>query len=521
MRNLLLWILLLHPTSLSGQGVADVGRTAPSEGPTGLRQTFAEALPVRERTLDNGLQVFVLPKPGAPTVSFVTQYRIGSIHETPGATGIAHLLEHLLFKGTTTIGTRDYEAEKPLLQEVGALYDSILSEKDRSPTDSSRIQALLDRVRELESTASQFVVSNELDAILTSSGSRNLNATTTLESTNYFVELPANRAKLWFVLEADRMTNPVFREFFAERDVVAEERRLRLETNPGGLLYETHLASAFQVHPYGRPVIGYMADLDRLSPRQVDSYFRRFYGPNNAVVAIVGDVNADQILEWAEEYLGPIPPGDPVPPVRAREPEQLGERRAEVILDAEPILRIGWRIPGALHPDAPSLAMLSAILTGGRSSRVYRRLVLEERTASGVTSGTGPGYHFPGLFMLEAYPRSPHTTEELEAAIYEEIERLRREPPAEIELQRVRNQLEASEVRNLRSNFGLALQIAASSALFGDWRTTFSFSDKIQAVTPKDIQRVVGQYLTKKNRTVAVLVKPGPETVQADGGGLR
>jgi predicted Zn-dependent peptidase len=226
------------------------------------------------------------------------------------------------------------------------------------------------------------------------------------------------------------------------------------------------------------------------------------------VVAVVGDIDPDQIRRWAEDYLGPIPSGEVVPPVRIEEPAQLGERRVEVELDAEPILRIGWHIPDALHPDAPALAMLSAILTGGRSSRIYRRLVLDDRLASGVISGTGPGYLFPGLFMLEAYPRSPHTTQELEAAIYEEIDRLAVEAPNNVELQRVRNQLEASEVRALRSNFGLALQIAASGSLFGDWRTTFGFSDRIQEVTPDAVQRVVARYLGRDNRTVAVMVKP-------------
>jgi predicted Zn-dependent peptidase len=476
--------------------------------PMGAQDSLTRALSVREHTLENGLRLFILPRPGAPTVSFVTQYRVGSVNERPGATGIAHLLEHLFFKGTKSIGTNNHEAEKTLLQEMDILYDSILMEVDRDRPDTARIDFLAQRIRSLEAVASRFVVSNEFNAILTANGARNLNATTTLETTNYFVELPSNRAELWFVLEADRMKNPVFREFFAERDVVAEERLLRLETNPGGTLYEAHLASAFQVHPYGTPVIGLRSDLQRLSRWEVESYFRRYYGPNNAVVAVVGDIDPDQIESWAKEYLGPIPSGEAVPPVRAREPDQLGERRVEVEFDAEPILRIGWHIPDALHPDAAALAMLSAILTGGRSGRIYRRLVLEDRLASGVTSGTGPGYLFPGLFMLEAQPRSPHSTQEVEAAIYEEIERLTAEAPDDTELQRVRNQLDASEVRALRSNFGLALQIAASGSLFGDWRTTFSFSDKVQEVTPQDLQRVVEKYFRRDNRTVAVLVKP-------------
>lgn len=464
---------------------------------------------LHEHTLENGLRLFILPRAGAPTVSFVVQYRIGSVNEREGVTGIAHLLEHLLFKGTTSVGTRNYEAELPLLREMDLIHDSILLARKAGPArmDSTRLRGLEDRIRTLGEAASAYVVSNEFDAILSENGARSLNATTTPEATTYFVELPSNRTQLWFVLEADRMRNPVFREFYTERDVVAEERRFRLDTNPSGLIYQAHMAEAFRVHPYGRPVIGTGEDLQGLSRRNVQEYFRRYYGPNNAVVAIAGDVDPDQILAWAEEYLGTVPRGQPPPQVTVREPDQTEERRVQVTFDAEPSLRIGWRVPESLHPDTPALAMLASILTGGRSSRVYRRLVLKDRLATGVTSGTGPGFLYPRLFSMDAYPRSPHTPEEVEAAIYEELERLKEEPPEERELQRVRNQLEASEIRRLRSSFGLAFQVAESASLFGDWRQTFSFTREMGAVTPEDIQRVVRAYFREDQRTVATLVK--------------
>jgi predicted Zn-dependent peptidase len=473
----------------------------------GAQRTPETVPPVQEYTLENGLRLLVLPRGGAPTVSFVVQYPIGSVNERPGATGIAHLLEHLLFKGTTSVGTRDYEAEIPLLRRMDLVHDSVLVEMGRDAPDSLRIRALRESIRVLEDEASAFVVSNEFDAILTENGSRSLNAVTTAESTTYFVELPSNRTELWFILEGDRMRNPVFREFYTERDVVAEERRLRLETNPSGLLYEAHLAEAFKVHPYGRPVVGSMEDIQHLSRRDVQDYFRHFYGPNNAVVAIVGDVDPPQILRWAREYLGPVPAGTTAPVVEVGEPEQRGERRIEVVLDAEPSLRVGWRVPSALHQDGPSLAMLASILTGGRSSRIYRRLVLQDRIASGVTSGTGPGDLYPGLFSIDATPLTPHSPLEVEEAIYEELDLLKAKPPDEMELQRVRNQLEASEVRRLTSNLGLALQIAQSASLFGDWKRTFAFTQAMEAVTPADIQRVVQRYFREDQRTVAVLSK--------------
>jgi predicted Zn-dependent peptidase len=472
---------------------------------------FDRALVVHEHTLENGLRLFILPRPGVPIASFVVQYKIGGVNETAGNTGIAHFLEHLLFKGTTSVGTLDYEMEKVYLDQMDRLFDSILILQEVEPTDTATIDVLMGRIRNLEDQAAALVTSNEFDIILSENGSRGLNATTTAESTTYFVELPSNRTELWFILEADRMRNPVFREFYTERDVVAEERRLRLENSPGGLLYQAHMASAFQEHPYGTPVVGFMEDIQRLTRAEVKSYFRRFYAPNNAVVAIAGDVDPGQILEWAREYFEPIPRGDDPPPVLVEEPRQTAERRVEVRYDAEPALRIGWKVPPSQSEDGPALYMLTSLLTGGRSSRLYRRLVLEDRIATGVLSSIEPGQLFPGLFTVQASPLHPHSSLELEAAIYDELEELRLNGPHERELQRVRNQLEASEVRRLRSNFGLAIQVASSATLFGDWRVTFDFTERLLEVTPEDIQRVVGEYFEPESRTVATLVETSSE----------
>ncbi len=474
-------------------------------------------LGVRETVLDNGLRLLVVSRPGAPIVSFVVQYRVGSVNEGAGQTGIAHLLEHLFFKGTTSVGTRNLKAELPLHRAMDSIQDAILALEESGGDDPAPVQALREEIRLLEELASTFVVSNEMDALLSEAGARGLNATTSEEATTYYVELPANRAELWFALEGDRMANPVFREFYAERDVVAEERRLRLETSPGGLLYEAHMAAAFQVHPYGKPVIGSMADLQRLTRRQVEGYFRSYYGPGNAVVAVVGNVDPDQIVRWARRYLAPLPPGEPPPPVLAREPEQMGERRIEVMLDAEPLLRVGWRIPPTDHDDGAALAMLSSVLAGGRSSRLYRRLVLEDRIASGVTASMGPGRLYPGLFTIDASPRSPHSAREVEEAIYQEMERLKEAPPHPSELQGIRNQLEAAEVRRLRSNLGLALQLAESASLLGDWEAGFRFYGRMQGVTPEDVRRVARTYFGPQGRTVATLVKPGAPSPEPAG----
>jgi predicted Zn-dependent peptidase len=423
-----------------------------------------------------------------------------------GTTGTAHLLEHLFFKGTRSVGTRDPAAEQVLFERMDLAHDTLLRARARS--DWNEVQRLTTRIGALEDSARTHVEANEYDRILTKAGARGLNATTSNDATTYFVDLPANRAELWFVLEGDRMANPVFREFYTERNVVIEERSMRVETSPGGLLYEAHLAAAYNVHPYGVPVVGNMSDLENLSRRDVADYYRRFYGASNAVVGVVGNVDPDRIVAWAEKYLSAVPAGEEPPPVLAREPAQRGERRVEVVWDAEPSLRIGWHVPDAFHDDASALAMLANLLTGGRTSRLHRRLVTEDRIATGVTSSLGPGERYPQLFQIDASPLAPHTPAEVEAAIYTELQRVAFEGPSAQELERVRNQIAAGNVRRLQSNLGLAFQLVESESLLGDWRETFRMSERLQAVTAEDVKRVATKYFTSENRTVATLVRP-------------
>lgn len=490
-------------------GLAEGGAAQDSETPlSGLE------LPVSEVVLDNGMRFLLLPRPGAPTVAFVVEYAVGGVNEVPGTTGIAHLLEHLLFKGSTTLGTTDVEAERRWFARIDAVHDSLRNEAASRRPDAVRLFGFTERIAALEDSARAFVVPNEFDRILSRNGARGLNATTASEATTYFVELPANRTELWFALESDRMRSPVFREFYSERDVVMEERRMRVDTHPGGLLYEAHLAAAFTIHPYGQPVVGTMADLDAASRETVASYYRRFYGPRNATVAIVGDVDPNTLAEWAHRYFDDIAPGELPPAVTTREPEQRGRREVEVEFDASPAVRYGWRVPSILHEDAPALAVLSSLLTGGRASRLYRRLVDGDRVATGVAASMGPGELYPRLFTIEATPRAPHTPAEIEAAVVEEIQALADTPPTEDEVARVRVQIEAGRVRRLRSNLGLAFQLASSAAALGDWRATFELAERMTEVSPADVQRVAQRYFHNRGLTVATLVPTG-----ADPGG--
>jgi predicted Zn-dependent peptidase len=466
-----------------------------------------EALPVRTVTLDNGMRILLLPRAGAPTVSFVMQFGIGGVHERLGTTGIAHVLEHMLFKGSETIGTTDVEAERVLFAQMDEIHGRLL--RARANGDDRRVEDLSEQISALEDRARVYVDANEFDRILKRAGAQGLNATTNSEATRYFVEMPSNRAELFFALEADRMANPVFREFYTERAVVMEERRMRVETSPGGLLYEAHLGAAFSVHPYGVPVVGYMSDLESLSRADVEDYYRAFYGPNNAVLSVVGNFDPDEVEGWARTYLERVPRGQSPPPVLAVEPRQHGTRRIEVEWDAAPQLRIGWHVPSSRHEDAPALAMLSAILTGGRTARLHKQLVTAEGVATSVFSSMGPGSLYPQLFQIDASPVSPATTEQLEEAIYQEIEVLASIGPGAEELERVANQISAGAVRRIESNLGLAFQLADSESLLGDWRETFRAPAKLRAVTPEDVRRVASQYFRRDNRTVATLVRVG------------
>lgn len=469
-----------------------------------------EQLPVARHVLDNGMTFLILERTQSPTVAFVVQHPVGSVHEEPGRTGVAHVLEHLLFKGSQEIGTRDWAAERVLLEETDRAQDALAAARKANPPDTARARRLESVIAKLEDEQRIYSISNEFNAILSEAGARGLNAVTTHEATTYFVELPKNRAELWFALEADRAANPVFREFGAELDVVLEERRMRLEASPGGVLEAALLAEAFRTHPYGVPVAGTAADVAGLRRRDVRDFFRERYGAQNAVVAIVGHVDPRQAAAWADAYFAQLPAGQPMPAPPDAEPEQTAERRVVVPFDAEPRLLIAWKAVARVHPDAPALSALAALLAGGRTTPLYRRLVAGDRSAVHVSARIGPGSAYPGLFIVSAVPRSPHRPEAVERAVYEEIARMQAEGPDPAALARIRNQMRAGEYRRLGANLELAVQLAASEAALGDWRETFRWSRRIERVTPEDVRRVAARYLVEARRTVATMVRGEP-----------
>ncbi len=422
-----------------------VSLLAPSGAPAADRIVAA--------TLDNGLRVLLLEDHRSPIVSFQVWYRVGSRNEQRGATGIAHFLEHMMFKGTPTRGPKQFAR---LVEENGG--------QD--------------------------------------------NAFTSQDVTSYFVDIAADKLDLVIELEADRMQNLLLdaKQIASEREVVIEERRTRTEDDPGGFLGEEVSSIAFKAHPYGYPIIGWMEDIKRITPAEIRAFYQTYYIPNNAMVVAVGAFQAPAALEKIRRSFGRIPRGRTSPPVLAVEPPQNGERRVTVRREAElPIVYLGWHVPNQRSDDAPALEVLSTILSGGRASRLYRDLVYQRQLA--LEAGGDYSYFSidPNLFWFWATPMPGQTPETLEAELSKHMERLKAEPVTDEELARAKNQIESAFVFQEDSVHRRAALLARFE-LIGGYALKDSFIAKIRAVTVADLTRVAGVWFAPERKSVGVLL---------------
>jgi len=464
---------------------------------------------VKEYTLENGMKVLLLERHESPTLSFYIRFRVGAVDENVGMTGTAHLLEHMLFKGTKTLGTKNYAEEEKVLIRMDSVVLSLEAERSKGEkADKDFLRYLGDNLRKLQEEHKKWVVKDEIERIYSQNGAVGFNAFTSQDSTAYVVSLPSNRLELWARIESDRLLNPVLREFYTEREVVMEERRRSYDSMPQRKLVENFLGAAFMASPYGRPVIGWASDIQSLDKQATEEFFRTFYSPANTVLAVVGDVNPPEALPVIRKYFERIPRRVLPPPLKTGEPEQAGERRIRVETEANPQLIMGFHKPNAPHPDDAVCEIIEGILSYGRTSRLYRRLVEDEKIAVEASASNGfPGERYANLFILSGTPRHPHTAEELEKALLRELEELKKEPVSDQDLQKIKNQIETSFLRKLDSNSTLAYWLSYGQSLFGDWRY---LTDRIKAyekVTAEDVRRVARKYFTPKNRTVAILVK--------------
>ena len=475
---------------------------------------------VQELTLANGMRFLLFERHESPTVAAGWLAHVGSVNEREGITGISHLFEHMMFKGTKTIGTRDIQADLRIIDEQEKVQGEMRREMDvmreklrRGEIDdlqkpeswTPRYRELQKRFDELVAQQRQIIIKDQLDQIYTKNGGENLNATTTEDLTLYYIRVPSNRLELWAWLESDRLLNPVFREFYSERDVVFEERRMRTESTPLGKYDEAFNALFWEAHPYKWPVVGWPSDIPSISKAEADAYFATYYAPNNLTGVLVGDLNIAEVRPLLERYFGRIPRGakDP-PPVVTQEPKQIGEKRYNAEAETSPTVRISWHGVPFVHQDFKVLDVLTDVLSG-RTGRLYKGLVMGKQLANEVSASVD-SKKYAGTIDLEAVVKEGKEPAAVEQALYDEIERLKNEPVPAEELQKVKNQAKANAYRRLSSPFSIALQLLYYDGL-GDWRYINTYADGVDAVTADDLQRASRQYFVKENRTVGVFLR--------------
>ena len=481
--------------------------------------SFEKRITVKK--LDNGLTVIICERPEAPVFSFNTHVDAGSVQDPMGQTGMAHMFEHMAFKGTETIGTTDYAAEKMALAKVEKAYAAYLDERDQGAgRNDQKLKELQKAWQDAIAESQKYVKPNEFPQILESNGAEGLNANTDLDETSYHYSLPQNRLELWAYLESTRFIHPVMREFYKERNVVIEERRMRTDSNPIGRLLEQFVTAAFQAHPYHRPTIGWMADLNSFSATDAQNFFDRYYIPSNMVVAVVGDVKAAEAMPVIEKYFGQIPSHEKPDERTTTEPPQNSERRVVLYDRSQPLYLEGYHRPDYRSPDDAVYDAIADLMSNGRTSRLYRALVRDKKIAADSAGFTGlPGNKYPHLFAFYAFPLPGHKPEEMAEAIHSEIERLKKEDISDDELKMIRTRAKANLLRGLSSNEGLASELALYQSRYDDWRELFHQVENLDKVSKADIRRIANQTFVPTNRTVGIIENVAPAQPAGQNGG--
>jgi len=458
---------------------------------------------VKELKLKNGMVWLIVERPQAPVFTGFVRVKVGGLDEEMGQTGLAHLFEHMAFKGTPMLGTKDFEKEKPLLDQIAAVGDQIAAlERAGKPSTAER-----EKLAALNAKAKALTDENALAKLYQLNGGVGLNATTDKDVTSYFVSFPKNRLELWLTVEAQRLCSPVLRDFYTERDVVQEERRMSIEANPGGALYEELNQIAFVTSPYRWPTVGYTDDLQAMSLRAADAFHRKYYVPSNAVGALVGDVKLDEVKKLLEKTFGQIPSGPAPPaPVFAETPKRA-VRRSSVTFDASPRLFVGFHKPNAPARDDYVFDLLEVVLGEGRTGRLHKRLVLKDRLAQSAGTFGAPGSRLPNLFIVAVTPLQGASIEKIEAAIWDELEKLKTEAVTEKELEKARNRLTVNVARATESNAGLAATLSLYQTLFGDWRYVIDHAKVVASLTADDVKKAAQTYFKRENSVTVDLHK--------------
>lgn len=466
---------------------------------------------VTKHTLKNGWTFILVERPVAPVFAFMTRVNVGSAQEGAGVTGLAHMFEHMAFKGTPRLGTKDYDKEKPALEALEQAYLGYQEARFDPQADKQHVQALFKTFKEKQRAAAQFVKKNEFGDIIEREGGVALNAFTSADVTGYFYALPANKVELFAYLESERFLQPVFREFYEERDVVMEERRMRTESRPIGRLLEQFTTTSFTAHPYHHPVIGFASDIQSYTMTDALEFYKTYYVPTNMVTAIVGDIKPKTLIPLLEKYFGRIPSAPKSPSIRTIEPPSNAEKTITLRDPSQPFYIEGYHKAAITHEDQPVFDAIDDILTNGRTSRFYRSLVRDKKIAVAAGAyGAYPGEKYPHLWVPYAVPARGVENQAVQKALRDELERLKNEDVTDEELAKFRTRAKASLIYSLKSNLGLAMSLTDYHTLFGDWRELFRYIERFDQVTKADIRRVAKQTFKASNRVVAQIETVAP-----------
>ena len=482
-------------------------------------QSFEKRITVN--VLPNGLTLVLCERHDAPVFSYTTFVDAGDVNDPSGESGLAHMFEHLAFKGTTQIGTADYAAEKIALAKVEAANDAYeagyLKPVGR---DEKNLAALHQAFLAAQAEAEKYVIPNQFTEVAEANGADNLNAGTGLDDTQYFWSMPENRLELWAWMESGRLADVVPREFYKERDVVMEERRMRVDSDPIGRLEEQLLATAYVAHNYGRSDIGWPSEVNQITATEAMAFHRKYYVGGNIVIAIVGDLDPKTDLPMLEKYFSRVPAGAKPEDMTTVEPLQFAEKSVIIRDQTQPVYMEGYHRPNYHDPDNAVYDAISDILSNGRVSRLYRSLVEQQQIAAAAQGYSPfPGEKYPSLFVFYAEPLPGHTPAEMRDAIHKEIDKLKTADVTDAELEMYKTRARADLLRGLADNQGLADSLAEYQTRYGDWRELFLQLDQIDKVTKADIRRVANTIFIASNRTSAEIdTEPKPTSSKSDGG---
>jgi predicted Zn-dependent peptidase len=474
------------------------------------------------KVLPNGLTLIVCERPEAPVFSFYTLVDAGSADDPQGASGLAHMFEHIAFKGTDQIGTTNYPAEKVALAKLEIAYAAYDAEyRKRVGQDPAKLAQLKKVFQDAQAAAQKYVIPNQFAELAEQNGAVDLNASTEEDSTQYFWSMPSNRLELWAYMESGRIGHPVPREFYKERDVVQEERRMRTDSNPIGAMVEQFLATAYVAHPYRVPTVGWESEISQVTATEAAAFHAKYYVPANIVVAVVGDVKAAEVMPMLTKYFGPIPAGPKPEPMTTVEPPQMAEKTVTIKEPTQPFYLEGYHKPDYRDPDNSVYDAITDIFSNGRTARLYKSLVRDQKIAADAEGFSGfPGEKYPGLFAFYAVPVPGHTPDEMRDAIHKEIDKLKTSDVTDDELEMFKTRARAGLLRGLADNEGLAHQLAEYQTRYGDWRELFHELDRIDRVSKADVRRVANKVFVESNRTSARIefTPPSPPAGPSAGG---